>query len=75
MTAFTFMIMNVGTVMYLCVNRCCGQNTGNMAHGACKRLEIFLVCLLQLCRGLSQLYLFDTCSYLGEQVFRSHLFL
>lgn len=34
MTAFTFMIMNVGAVMYLCVNRCCGQNAGNMAHGA-----------------------------------------
>lgn len=61
MPVFTLMIMNVVAVMYLCVTdvvagtlvtySCCP------AHGACKRLELFLVCLLQLCGGLSQPYL------------------
>lgn len=61
MTVLTFMIMNVGAVVYLCVTdvvaRMLVAYSCSPAHGACKSLEIFLVCLLQLCVGLSQLYL------------------
>lgn len=54
MSISTFMIMKAGAVM--CVY---GTDVAArmLVHGACERLESFLMYLLQLSRGLSQPYL------------------
>lgn len=53
--------MNVGAIMYLyvadVVDRTLITYSCSPTHGACKRLELFLMRLLQQCGGLSQLYL------------------
>lgn len=61
MSVFIFIIGYVGVVTYVCVTdvvaRMVGIYSCSPAHGACKRLELFLMYLLQLSRGWSQPYL------------------
>lgn len=70
MPVFTLMIMNVVAVMYLCVTdvvaemlvtySCCP------AHGACKRLELFLVFVTAVW-GVESALPLDTCSHLERK--------
>lgn len=76
MTVFTFMIMNVGAVMYLCVTDVVART---LVTYSCSRLMehaengnisgVFVTAVWGVESDLS----LDIFSHLGEEIFRSHL--
>lgn len=59
--------MNIGAVIYVCVTDVVARMlviySCSTAHGACKSLELCVMYLLQLNRGLSQSYLLVSASW------------